>query len=215
MSKLTKKQKPTTAEQARTVVRAIVDSPYGGAKVDHVERVIDTPEAMKNRRQLTLRQYDAAMKYRSALDTVNGSIGNTMDPERIKVAPTGRGPGDGVLAAAAVLLDADKTLLRRDGEIILLVAGIGFSVEESAGRIYGTINGKVRQRDIDFTGRILREGLDLLADMWFGGQQSRASVRSDIRSFIAKGGKAKPGSGGEVSPGRVAMASKGEVKWNG
>jgi hypothetical protein len=189
--KKTKGLKPEQIPTGRPrTERAKVSSPTVPGATEEVDRVMDTIDVMRRRRQLDYRQFRAAEKVRAAYDVVHGSGGNTMDPDRVCGAGTpGRPPPQIYLDAAEVLREARNGLYALDRRILLMVAGEGCSIEECAGILWGVdpATGRALQVDAKDAGRRLRIALSELADLWFPGcVQSESRIRAS-RSTGAEG----------------------------
>lgn len=151
--------------------------------MDRVERVINSIDDMLKRRQITARQKLAADRYRWAFETCPGSIRSALDMSGAGGAASHAGPNSAQARAVAILIDAERWLGLRDGQVVRLVCGEGRTLKETAATFYA----KASERDQSAIGVRLREGLTTLADRWFPEQRQFRSERFGPRSEITTG----------------------------
>ena len=159
-----------------------VSSPMQPGQRELVERVIDPIDAMFSRKQITERQNTAADIYRKAWSTIYGSIGGSMDFDRVRGGGMpGKPPATPFMNACERLGEAKRWLYARDHRVLELIAGHGYSIGESADMIAGRLASRLEREDV---GRHLRDGLNELADRWLGAlfRKESAHIVSD-RSF--------------------------------
>lgn len=206
------KASPVTAAEARERVMTQVHSPYSHG-LDRVERIVDTVDALFRRRQIDQNQMRAAGTYRDAFDALTASIGGSLDLDRIRGGGSpGAPPAPAALLAADVLAEARRLLGKMDHDIVELVCGRGYNIEQTAERVLSAsgLKKSLSERDVDHIGRRLREALLALAEEWFP-----VSRRSSIRGHIEDGAKPTGGNAGvrQIS-GRVAHAGEGSVRYS-
>lgn len=144
------------------------ENPYGNG-IDRVRRRIDIIDAMHRRRQLSERQFRAALRFRDAFEACAGAIGSPLDTSRMGGGtPSGAPPLPAILLAAEDLNAVDKLFGMFDGKILKMIVGQGFSITETAIQVYGLRNNKPRPGTARIIGRRLNDALDALARVWFG-----------------------------------------------
>lgn len=159
------KDKPVASAQGK-LVKSYVSSPTVLGARDHVESVIDTIEWMRSRRQLDSRQHQAAQRLRSSWDTINGSVGGVMDYDRVRGAGSpGAPPASAYMVGAEYLRQCKNKLYARDHLIALLVACLGYRIDDAAAVVFRATRPSRAQKDE--IGRCLRAGLTELAQLWF------------------------------------------------
>jgi len=206
------------------LIDIVVDSPTVPGAVEKLKRVVDTIEAMHRRKQLAEdkdkdlramnneRAYRAAMRLRNAYDTVHGSIGGSMDFDRVRGGGAlGAPPALHYREAADVLIDSRKALLAVQERVLQFIVCQGYSVEETAQRVRHSTERAAKEE----MGRVLRSGLAALADFWFEpGDVKRKLVRPyhapdvDPRSFRYS---TEPGT---IKAGGTATATRNRVQRN-
>jgi hypothetical protein len=181
-----------------------VASPWNNG-FDKVERVVDTINAMKARRQIDDNQYNAADRYRTAYQACHGSVKSALDTSSHTSSPAGPriAPPPHMLRYAESLREAKQQLGSPNYLIVAYICGEGASVNDTARLMYGAgPNGKAKQDDIKHVGRLLRESLITLSVFWFGGDRRRvhgAYVDSlaKLQAIVTRG---------EIEPARAAHA---------
>lgn len=145
------------------------------SRIDKVQRVFYTLELMKNRKQITRPQFDAAERYRDAYETCHGGIKSSLDTSNMGgSAPGSRSITPNQMWAADVLNDAAKTLGVIHGYMVRLVAGEGQSFEDVTAAIYGRgPDGKCNASHLRKVGGDIQDALTLLALHWFGEDKMR------------------------------------------
>ena len=166
-----KEESPTARPTTR---RVYVSSPTVPGHRENLERVVDTVEQMWKRGQLgpsnrpheNERAYRAAMKLRDAYEVVHGAVGGAMDFDRVRgAARPGMGPPLHYLEAAQTLNDVRPNLYALDERVVLLVVCEGYTIERAAEHVYKAKPSRAEKEEI---GRVLRQGLAELADLWLG-----------------------------------------------
>lgn len=190
-----KKDKGPTTARPKTET-AEVSHPRIEGKTEFVNRVMDTLTSMFNRRQISQLQYGAGDRYRMAHEMTSASSGGSMDFERARgssgMSPT---PALTFLLAAELVSEAKRKLYPVDFAMVHRVCVIGLSIEQAAKQLYderfdGEWTPYVRRAGTRF-----REGLDILADMWW----------PDARTMVDKK------TGQEIRPMRATVVERAEV----
>lgn len=146
-----------------------VESPYGRATngMDRVERVIDTIDLMLRSHQIDRGQEAAARKVQSAWAMAPDAIKCALCPGAGGAGPGTRSPTERQLEAANVLNVVRNSLGELDAPIIIRIAGMGWSVEDTARVVFGVRDGiKVKAYETAHVGMRLRMGLVVLARHW-------------------------------------------------
>lgn len=209
-TKTPRKSAPLTASEARKSIKARVSGAYGHG-IDRVLKHEDLIENMHRRGQLKPWQYQAAIRYRDAFDIVFGSMGQTLDMDRVRGSGgASMGPSDAMLSAADVLNEADRKLGPMDAALIEMAVGRGYSVEQCAQRIGSrNPNAEVTREDRLETGKRLRMALDILS----GHRGAPERLQKPILGF--RSGKSAVSAPGAIDRGKVAHAGQGKVEWSG
>jgi hypothetical protein len=206
--KRTRKIKPRTAADRRLSERIAAsgdDRAMAGAR-----RYIDMIEAMYRRRQLNARQYQAASRYRDAAEAASRGVPCALDTSRIRGGNGAGSPTETQLWGAGVLHRAQQLLGKSQGLIVTLAVVEGMTFHEIAGALFRRgVDGRVKRGDAEYAGRTLREALTMLADAWWP-----AAPKGRIRAVrpVAAQPPASPRTGA-VTPGVVAHARAGRVRW--
>jgi hypothetical protein len=141
--------------------------------------VIDTLESMFRRKQIGPHQRRAADKYRDAFDEPI-SAGGSMDFDKVRADTPGAQPAPTALLAAETIASARKVLGSVDGDIVELIVGRGYTIEQAAARVFSkAVRKKLSECDVDYVGKRLRDALTTLADEWHPvskGKRIRAHV---------------------------------------
>lgn len=218
-----KRPEPTTAADRRTVVRARVATPHrqvigsdqrvADHGIEAVHRVQDTIDAMYRRHQLTPRQFQAAERYRNAVDTLASGGGScTLDPDKGGGSSTNRTPSPVALMAADDLNFATLRLGMIDGSIVWHIAGRGESIQECAQRFMAEgIDRRRRHEVVRTVSDRLKAALDILANGWF--PSARANPK--LRGWVTPDHEPQTSTQSEVKQGRTAHASRGKLDWSG
>jgi len=175
-------------ERARLAARpkmktrpVLVDSPYGRATNgrDKVERVIDTIAALLSRRLINARQESAARKVQAAYEMAPSALRCAL------AAGAGGGgfsssPSERQLWAGHVLNEVRREIGNRDAKVVALVCGEGFTIEQTARRLFAVPeNMPVARMDLDEIGRRLKGALTDLADYWWPEHRRARFERSE------------------------------------
>lgn len=124
-------------------------------------------DRLKGKNKLDVRQRAAAESYRSAYETVHSQLGGVMDFSRVR-GDGGRGamPESWIMACQR-LQNARATAGKSAIVIIEHIVCQGHSVEETARILFSASEQQEpTARDINYTGRRLREALTELAGLW-------------------------------------------------
>lgn len=184
VAELAKRTKPPPAPSARekTVTRQVAHPELHFTEA--VEYVRSPVDYLRGKQKLDPYQVAAAEKYRGAWELLQSSPGGAMDFERVRGggAP-GSPPAVALLAAADILAEAAEVL----GRHVLVIdasVGFGYSVAETAARLYRKVPSR---SDIEFIGRLIRECLSMLAVKWGQGKNTKSQHRilSLYRPFSA------------------------------
>lgn len=175
----TRRRAPEKLSAAPKVEIAKVVHPRLAGCIEIVQRVVDTLDAMRKRRHLSEREYQAADHYRTCWDTVHGSVGGVMDFDRPRGgALPGQPPAPRYLLASEVCSEARRYLYPQDYAVVHRVCALGMSVEETAMHLYQINPTRPQKEDC---GRRLREGLAQMADRWFPEHRGRGNrMRSHV-----------------------------------
>lgn len=218
-----KYEKPSALPRLHT---ATVSSPNVPLAVERVPRVLDTIEQMYKRKQLAdaknqderimhnERAYRVALKLRHAHDIVYGSVGGSMDFDRVRGAGSpGAPPPLHYREAADVLIAMKKLLYALDHRVLTLVVCEGQSIEYAAKAIYARDTSRAEREEI---GRVLRQGLRELAEQWF--EAASDPKRNTIVSSHAA--DARPGTVkyttevGVIQRGKTVTATRNRIHRN-
>lgn len=193
---------------------ARVASPYAHGH-DSVHRVVDPIEYMRRRRQLgpnhgaSEHAHRAAIRVRYAYDAIFQSLGGTMDFDRVRGQGTpGQHPHETRLAAADTMLKAWRELYAHHYCIVVMVACEMRSIEETACILHGP---NASRDDKKRVGDQLREGLRVLADMWFGPLTPENEMRPETRIYRAPDALSYSAEPGVIDRGRTAHATGRKV----
>lgn len=147
-----------------------VDSPYGRSTngQDDVERVIDTIDLMLRARQIDRGQEAAARRVQEAWAAAPNALRCTLSPGAGGAGPGSTSPTENQLWAGNVLNDVRAALGELDAPIVIRIAGMGMSVEETARMVFGgrDAESKVSDREIHHVGMRFRMGVAHLARRW-------------------------------------------------
>lgn len=161
---------------------AWVSHPSLEGYVETVQRNIDTLDVMRKRKQLSEREYQAADRIRMAHERLNGAIGGAGDFERSPGGSLpGRPPAVSYLIAADTLRDAKLKIYPKHYAIVYQVCIEGRSIEQAAAHFYQGVPTRQQKEE---AGWRLREGLGMIADEWYGPENSNGSNR--MRSHISE-----------------------------
>jgi hypothetical protein len=165
--------KPLTAAARRPLVADSFCGPHGST--DTVQRVSNPLIQLRNRHQIDPVQYAAGERYRIAAEHSRGRLACSLAMDAAgRLPPASRAPSQAALDAAATLHEARELLGVVDTAVVHSVCGEGFSVIETARRLFQA-NGSVTYRQSEATGHRLKIALSLLADAWFPSR--RRSIR--------------------------------------
>lgn len=171
------KPKPVVMPSAVPATETVrVSHPRLEGHTETVKRVIDTIDAMRKRKQISEREYQAADRYRTAFDTLGGVMGGVGDYERSRGGGTpGKPPAPTYLLAGELVSEVRKYLYPKDYAVVHRVCALGMSIEETAEQLYQPVTRSAKED----AGRRLREGLSQMADRWFP-IQTKSSIRSTV-----------------------------------
>lgn len=149
--------------------------------------------------------FKAADRMRRAHETLYGAVGGVMDFDRVRGrGATPMGPSDSYLQAAETIREAKQMLYSLDYRIVDLCVCQGFTVEQAASVIYRR---QATRTDRLETGRCLRQGLQQLAERWFG-TGDRHDRTSKVRSWRDPETETTPAVAGVVEVGGVYVGDR-------
>jgi hypothetical protein len=173
-----KARQSLTAAARRHLVTDSFCGPHGST--DTVQRVANPLAQLRNRRQIDPVQYAAGERYRTAAEHIRGKLACPLAAEAAgRLPPASRAPPEAALDAAATLREARELLGVVDTAVVHSVCGEGFSVIETARRLFRA-NGSVTYRQSEATGHRLKIALSLLAEAWFPSRR-RSIARASFR----------------------------------
>lgn len=105
-------------------------------------------------------QIGAARRYREAWDACHASLQGTLNPDRVGGGGGNRSLSPRELAGAEFVNLAWRILGENDSRVLHMVVGEGYTIAETAHRVYG---GRSTRREQEWTGVRLREALSTLA----------------------------------------------------
>lgn len=141
-----------------------VSHPRLEGHIEIVSRVVDTLEAMRRRKQLSEREYQAADHYRTCFDIIHGSVGGSLDFDRARGGSNpGSPPAPHYMLASEVVSEVKRHLYPKDYAVLHRVCALGMTIEQATAQLYSPV-GRAQKEDC---GRRLREGLSQMADRWF------------------------------------------------
>lgn len=189
MARKKRKRATRTAREARKTRVETVEGAYG-RDFDRTERVVavDTVTAMFRRRQLTERQFNTADHYRRAFE-YSAAVPSVMDDSKVGgSAPGSKSPTATQLWASGILNDTAKILGQIDGAVLRMIAGEGFSVEQTAYKLANSASRRLGSLDAEckMVGKRFRQGLDRMAQEWLGPERC---TKSHIQSFASEGAR--------------------------
>ena len=195
------KKKPivTAREETRIVTVASPTVPGAQEVLEYIPTILDK---VSGKQRLLPEQRMAAEKYRAAWDMLQGPRAMQWE-SGIQIT---RGPK---VSPAIPLMMAGETLaqatqeLGRDVLIVEAVLGYGFTMEETAYRLYER---KASRQDTEYIGRTFRESLTILAKRWFPDKNKGARIPLFYRGF-----NELTSDGEFVEGGSTAHASVGKV----
>lgn len=220
-SKPSKDPKPSALPKLTAVK---VHSPTVAGATETLKRVVDTIEALYVRKNLAEdkdrdlravnneRAYRAAKRLRNAYDTVQGSIGGSMDFDRVRGGGSlGAPPALHYREAADVLIDAKAQLLAVEHRVLILVVCEGHSIEDTAGRVRKSTERAAKEE----MGHVLRSGLSALAKYWFEpGDVKRKVVRPYHAPDVDPRAFRYSAESGTIKVGGTASATRNRVQRN-
>lgn len=144
-----------------------VDDPYERGAIRTVTKNIreSSTEALFARKQVGPAQYQAYERFRRLYETMS-QRGGALDPAKVKVDTSGRSDPipDSMIAASMELCQAARVLGLQGYRVVEMIGGEGMMVEEAARRWFRTDNPS--RPDRAYIGRLYRDGLSMLAEMW-------------------------------------------------
>jgi hypothetical protein len=153
--------KPSAIPKMET---AKVAHPRLEGHVEIVQRVVDTIEVMRKRKQLGEREYQAADHYRTCWAAIHGAMGGSMDFDRPRGGSLpGQPPAPHYMLASEAVSSVKKYLYPKDYAVVHRVCALGMTIEQATDQLYSPANRSARED----CGRRLREGLSQMADRWF------------------------------------------------
>lgn len=170
-------------------VNDAIESVFDGRK----EGVRQKGQGRAGKNGLTDRQFSAAQEYQRAYETQFVGLGESMNFDRVRGPrnPT-MSPPERAMAAAKKISDANSLLrwtidrdakpgeIKRAEHVIGLIerfAGRGYNIEDCARQVYGIASeARVSGRKRSEIGKAIKDGLDVLADSWFGSPKERMRV---------------------------------------
>lgn len=168
-------EKPSAAPKTQSDK---VAHPRLAGYVETVRRVVDTLDAMRKRKHISEREYQAADHYRTCFATLYGSMGGALDFDRARGGSTpGSPPAPHYMLASEVVSSVRSFLYPKDYAVVHRVTALGMSIEEAAAQLYAPVTRAAKED----CGRRLREGLAQMADKWFPENRGQASrMRSHV-----------------------------------
>lgn len=156
----------------------VVDHPRLKGMVETVRRVVDTLDAMRKRKQLTEREFQAAEHYRTCFAMIHGSVGGSLDFDRARGGSNpGSPPAPHYMLASEVVSAAKRHLYPKDYAVVHRVCALGMTIEQATEQLYAPVTRAARED----CGRRLREGLSQMADRWFPENRGEGSrMRSHV-----------------------------------
>lgn len=135
--------------------------------IGQISRVRSSVDRLKGKNKLDARQMGAAESYRAAFETVQSQLGGVMDFSRVRGEGGSGGLPEAWIMACQRLQRAKETVGKSAIVIIEQIVCRGYSVEETARVLFcGSDQHEPTVRDINYTGRRLREALSELAALW-------------------------------------------------
>ncbi len=186
--------------------RIAVSSPTVPGAREEVEYVPGHVDHLRARKQFGKTKaenefaFRAADRIRRAHETLYGAVGGVMDFDRVRgrgAAPMG--PSDSYLQAAETMREAKQSLYALDYRAVQLCVCQGFTIEQAATVIRKRVATRADREEV---GRCLRQGLQQLAERWFG-TGDRGDRTSKVRSWRDPENETTPAMAGVVEVGGV------------
>lgn len=186
----------TISARPRTRPDSVSSPTVPGAR-ESLQRVFDTVEWMFRRKQLDERSYRAALRVRTAQETLSGAAGNIMNPDRVRGASLpGSAPHAALLEAAETLLTlndlaAKAALTQNQLRSIILIVCKDNTIEQTSKLLF---HGEHPRKAREQTGKLFKAALHALAEHWWPEQagsrntRMRAFLNDDARPSIASDG---------------------------
>jgi hypothetical protein len=136
--------------------------------VGQMARTLSGVDRLTGKNKLGRQQVLAAETYRMAFETMHATLGGAMDFDRVRGGSGGsKSPPEAVLAASETLRHARAVLGIQATVIVEQIVCHGHTAEATARLVCGYLEGqKVKARDANYVGRIVREGLTQLGLRW-------------------------------------------------
>lgn len=186
--------------------RVAVSSPTVPGAREEVDYVPGHADRMRARGQFGKTRaenefaFKAADRMRRAHETLYGAVGGVMDFDRVRGrGATPMGPHESYLQAAETMREAKRMLYSLDFRVVELCVCKGFTVEQAASVIHRRTATRMDKLE---TGRCLRQGLQRLAEEWFG-TGDRGDHTSKVRSWRDPQSETTPAQAGVVEVGGV------------
>lgn len=210
-TKRVKKQKRVEAPTARPKTERIaVSSPTVPGAREELEYVPSPIDLMRARKQFGRTKgendfaFRAADRLRRAHETLYGSVGGVMDFDRVRGrGATPMGPHDSYLQAAETIREAKLVLYPLDFRTVELCVCQGYTIEQASSMIRRRPATRMDRLEI---GRCLRQGLQQLAERWFGTTGDPRMAKREMRSWIDPTNETTPAVAGVVDQGRAYVS---------
>jgi len=110
------------------------------------------------------------------------------DSKVVGSSPGSKSPTAAQLWASSILNDTAKILGHIDGAVMRMIAGEGFSIEQTAHKLANSASRHLGSLDAErrMVGKRFRDGLDRMANEWLGPERS---TRPHIKSFASEGSR--------------------------
>jgi hypothetical protein len=207
-AKRLKKQKgrveaPTARPKTERIAVSSPTVPGAREEVEYVPGHVDNMRARKQFGQSKSENefaFRAADRLRRAHETLYGAVGGVMDFDRVR----GRGaapaaPHESYLQAAETMSEAKQFLYPLDYRCVELCVCNGFTIEQAAAVIRRRTPTRADREEI---ARCLRQGLQQLAQRWFGSGE-RHDRHAGVRSWRDPQNETTPAVAGVVEVGGV------------
>jgi hypothetical protein len=160
--------------------------------IGNLTRTRSATDRLTGKNKLDQRQVAAADTYRSAFEALHASLGGSMDFDRIRGGAGCKSPPEAALAASETLKQARHILGIQATIIVEQIVCHGQTTEACARLVCSYSDGEtVKARDVNYIGRVLREGLTQLGLVWHPNP-----IRRAVRTWRTESAKVGVGGAG-------------------
>lgn len=157
--------------------------------IGNLTRTRSAVDRLTGKNKLDRQQVEAADTYRTAFETLQSPLGGSMDFDRVRGSAGCKSPPEAAAIATETLKQARHVLGIQGTIIVEQIVCHGQTTEVCARLVCSYSDGeKVAARDVNYVGRVLREGLTQLGLKWHPSSSRRSRTWRSEKAGVGTAG---------------------------